>query len=233
MSAKTLNIAPKYCGPPASGNGGYSSGLIAAQVDYPVEVTLRKPPPMGKDLILEENDGGLRLLDGEVLIAEAQRTDFVQLEVPDAPDFYVAQKAAESYPGFEEHPFPTCFVCGHQRKDGDGLRLFPGFISEKVVATPWIPDQAFAGAKNIIQPEFIWAALDCPGAWAVDEPGRLIVLGRMGADITEPIYANEKYVVLGWGIEQNGRKIYTGTAIYNEDKRLCAVSKGLWIALKK
>jgi len=35
-------IARRFCGPPDTGNGGYSAGLLAQSLRGPIEVTLRK-----------------------------------------------------------------------------------------------------------------------------------------------------------------------------------------------
>ena len=45
---KEIIIQNRFCGPPDSGNGGYTSGLIAKELNNPVEITLRKPPPLDK-----------------------------------------------------------------------------------------------------------------------------------------------------------------------------------------
>src|ERR1700738_4467743 len=53
----------------------------------------------------------------------------------------------------------------------DGLRSFPGPIADNTTAAPWtVPDD--------VSPAVIWAALDCPGGWAVIGAGRPAVLGR-------------------------------------------------------
>ena len=44
-------IPRRFNGPPDSGNGGYSCGVVAALLDAPaVEVTLRAPPPLEREL---------------------------------------------------------------------------------------------------------------------------------------------------------------------------------------
>jgi hypothetical protein len=42
----SLVVAPRFCGPPGSANGGYACGLIAAYLDGQAEITLRRPPPL-------------------------------------------------------------------------------------------------------------------------------------------------------------------------------------------
>ena len=71
----SLVIAPRFCGPPDSGNGGYVCGLIAGYLDGPAEVTLRLPPPLETPLAVErDGHGSARVLDGQTLIAEATRS---------------------------------------------------------------------------------------------------------------------------------------------------------------
>lgn len=47
-----VRIDPRFTGPPGTANGGWTAGLMAGflPVDGPVEVTLRKPPPIGRAL---------------------------------------------------------------------------------------------------------------------------------------------------------------------------------------
>ena len=66
-----LVVAPRFCGPPDSANGGYASGLIAACLDGQAEITLRRPPPLARPMAVErDGEGSVRVLDGDVLIAE-------------------------------------------------------------------------------------------------------------------------------------------------------------------
>ena len=112
-----MTIARRYAGPPSSGNGGYTSGLLAAFVrsaGQPVTVTLRRPPPLETLLDVVTYAGGAiltRLLNGDDRIAEAAAGVFttrpgLAVSVSDA-------LAAESaYRGLTGHPFDGCFVCG-------------------------------------------------------------------------------------------------------------------------
>src|SRR5690606_15509000 len=131
----TLTIARRYCGPPTTGNGGYSAGLLGRYIDGPAQVTLRSPPPLERPLRLARENDKLLLRDGEQLVAEAVPTDF-ELDVPAAPSFEQAEAAVQRYVGFTERTFPTCFVCGPDREAGDGLRIFPGETGAGVVAAP-------------------------------------------------------------------------------------------------
>src|SRR5580692_6394852 len=69
---QTLLIAPRFCGPPGSGNGGYVCGRIAAYLCGPAQVTLRRPAPLATPLAVERDGGGsVRIHHGGILIAEA------------------------------------------------------------------------------------------------------------------------------------------------------------------
>ena len=57
-----ITIPKRFCGPPTSGNGGYSCGRLAAFVQGPAEITLRAPPPLDTKLSIERHDGVVKLL---------------------------------------------------------------------------------------------------------------------------------------------------------------------------
>ena len=90
-------------------------------------MTLRAPPPLGEELIARTTDRGAELVDaGGTLLAEARAADPVDEDVPAPVGFEAAERASSLYPWRENHPYPSCFVCGPHREDGDGLRIFPG-----------------------------------------------------------------------------------------------------------
>ena len=71
--------------------------------------------------------------------------------------------------------------------------------------------------------EIVWAAIDCPGAYAVGAEGRGdIVLGRMTARVDRVPEAGEQCVVASWPLGEDGRKLYAGTALFAEDGELLA-----------
>jgi hypothetical protein len=45
-----LRLEERFCGPPATANGGYAWGAIAELLGDVVEVTLRRPPRLGRPL---------------------------------------------------------------------------------------------------------------------------------------------------------------------------------------
>jgi hypothetical protein len=227
-------IESTYCGPSTSGQGGYVCGLLGSYIQGPAEVTLRIPPPL--DRRMEVNIMGrdhITLMDGDTLVAEARKAS-LELDVPAPPAYDEAQTASKDYIGFKVHPFPRCFVCGPERGEGDGLRIFPGPVpGGKMVAAPWSPYAALGGDGGLVRREFVWAALDCPGAFAAMlEMPRVIVLGKLAVDVMKDIKADARCIAIGWNIAQEGRKHQTGTAVFSESGGLCAKAKATWIALK-
>ena len=91
-----------------------------------------------------------------------------------------------------------------------------------------------ADAEGRIRPEFVWGTLDCPGAFAAQDPDdfRPALTGRMTAKVIEPPKVGERCAVVGWRIGEEGRKLYSGTALYTEPGRLCALGTCTWILLK-
>lgn len=230
MRTDSLTIARRFRGPPQSGNGGYTCGCLARYVEGPASVRLMAPPPVDRPLRVEVSDGLARLWDEEMQVAEARPSRFA-LEVPRLPSFEEATAASRRYTGFHRHPFPGCFVCGPQRAIGDGMHLFAGPLDrDGVVATPWVPGADLCDAHGV-HGEFVWAALDCPGAFAVmpEEPGRAIVLGQIEAQITGAIAAGARCVVIGGPISIEGRKRIVGTAIADAAGALVASAKATWI----
>jgi hypothetical protein len=231
----TITIAAGFNGPPDSGQGGYSAGLLANVLGgSDVEVTLRKPPPI--DIPMTVSIGGDTALmhDGDTLVAEAARS-VIDIGLPNPVSLPDAERAAERFPGFDGHIFPTCLVCGPDRPEGDGMRLFAGPVSgrDTVSAAPWIAGRRFAGVDGSLRPEFIWAALDCPSGWAANDfaPGPHAVLGRIAARIVRPVAAGKNYVVVGWPRSEDGRKIHAGSAVFDEDGAVHAYALTTWIRL--
>lgn len=228
-----ITISKRFCGPPTTGNGGYTGGLLAQFVDGPAQVTLRRPPALDRPLRLSHEEDGVALWDEDLLIAEAAPVEF-RLDVPPPPSFAEAEAASRNYIGFTQHIFGSCFVCGTGREPGDGLRIFAGpAAGQDMVAAPWVPDESLAGDDDNVRPEFVWAALDCPGAFATKKQSEnsVIVLGRFEVELSSPVRVGESCVVVGWPLGEDGRKAYAGTAVFGEDGRLCGSARATWIAL--
>ena len=211
-----------FRGPTGSGNGGYTCGLVAQFMAGPAEVTLRVPPPLDRPLRVEFEGDRVRALDGDTLVAEAKPAP-VDVEAPEPPSFEDAAAAALPE-GDTDSPFPECFVCGPHREPGDGLRIFAGPLHDRTVAATWVPAAAYR------RPEFVWAALDCPGAYACGFGERgVLVLGRLAARVEALPEAGERCVVVAWPMGDEGRKAFAGTALYGEGGRVLGVARATWI----
>jgi hypothetical protein len=227
---KTLFIAPRFRGPATSANGGYFAGLVASLASRTVSVRLLSPPPLSTEFTVSEVvDGVLQVLQGEEPVGEA-RPAVLALEVRPAPDYLEAVEASRRYAGFRHHRFPSCFVCGTARARGDGLRIFAGPIPERdMVAAPWVPDASLDGGDGKVRAEFMSAALDCPGYYAVAPDDRMMLLAEFTAHVDRRVHIGESCTVIGWQIGVSGRKREAGTAIFDGKGELCGKARALWI----
>jgi hypothetical protein len=233
-SSHHLVIARRFRGPPQSGNGGYTAGMLAAAAAQTVEIRLMKPPPLEKALAIREDRGHsqLLLMDGEDPVASATPKTFA-LEVSRPPSYAEALAAVKNFEGFRQHAYPGCFVCGPERTRGDGMRVFASPIGGRdLVAAAWLPDESLGGPDDKVLPEFMWAALDCPGFFACGGGVSGALLGLYAARIHRRVRVGEPCVVIGWALGRDGRKHRTGTAVFDEAGELCGVATATWIEPK-
>lgn len=229
-----VTVAGRFCGPPGSGNGGYTCGLTASALGAdpgPVEVALRVPPPLGRSLTLTLEEGQARLLDGTTVVAAAQATD----GPIDAGPVVTVDAAREAISHFDEagyhaaHPFAGCFTCGPARAPGDGLRIFPAPVAEAgIVVWTWTP-----AADGPVPTEYLWAALDCPGgqAWMSAGDVGAAVLGRLAVRIERTPVPGEELVVTGWRAGRDGRRLAAGTSLRTPAGDLVAAGRATWVEL--
>jgi hypothetical protein len=237
MAESTISISKRFCGPAQSGNGGYCSGVLAERMVGGCQVTLRAPPPLDRALQVERGaDGSLLLRDTEQLIAEATAIE-VDSAVPEPVSWAEAERAVAGFPGFRAHPYPSCFVCGTERAEGDGLRIFPGPVAgRRLVAAPWAPAADLCDEQGHVQSPFLWAALDCPswfGFAAFAEKVPPILLGRLASAIVRRPERAERCVVVGWHVGSEGRRIGCGSALYSESGECLAYARSTWVVLKQ
>ncbi len=254
-----LTIPARFCGPPGTGNGGYTAGVLADLVpgqasglvsgpDGPViEVTLRQPPPLDVRMVVSHlaaddpanvTGGPLTVLSlGGARIAEATTTE-ADPEPVEAVSMGVATEAMGRFPGLVTHPFPTCFSCGPDRAEGDGMRIFPGAVGRGRVASLWIPNENLGESSDLLDAGVqrvgvgtAWAALDCVGGWAGDMEERAMVLGRMTAQVDALPVVGEPHVVMGAAHGSQGRKTFTASTLYDSDGRIVARAQHVWIAV--
>jgi len=230
-------IPHRYCGPPNSGNGGYTAGalahLLGGRLGTSYTITLRQPPPLETELEVTSRDGEMVVShhEGTVLQGHEGRP------LTDPPGFvaYVDAEAAQAhFYGHRFHPFPTCFTCGVERPDG--LRIFPGMVDSDAdgarrVAATWIPDESVSEDGSQATWEATWAALDCPGGWAADLEERLMVLGQITARLDALPDVGVPLIVVGRTGLSEGRKSFASTALYNPRGELLGQAEQTWIAV--
>jgi hypothetical protein len=237
----SLVVSPRFCGPPGSGNGGYVCGRIAAYVNGPAVVTLRRPPPLATPMAVErDEDGSVRVHDGRTLIAEAASAPDSRVpEIPGPVGAAEARMAAGRARYYADPVFPDCFVCGVNRPPGDGLRIFPGPVPGRALwAAPWTPDPSVASADGRVRPEVVWAALDCPSGIAAAEAAGLsqdtaILLGRMAASLAVLPRSGEQCRVIAWPGGRDGRKLLAGSALLGPGGQVLAAARTVWLTVPR
>lgn len=223
-----MRIPARFNGPPGSANGGFACGLVAAELGgASAEVTLRAPPPLETELTVERPGDAVRVSDGDTLVAEGRtaEVDVGPLPAPTSPAEASRAVAAGLDRWTANHPFPTCFVCGAERPDGDGLEIYPVEVEDGRYAAPWTPAQR----------GMVWAALDCPtsapGAnWGAGPP---IVLARLAVAIDQEPALGEPHVIVSWALGREGRKREAAAALFDSRGRALARSRALWIELRQ
>lgn len=229
---KTITIARRFNGPPDSGNGGYVCGAFAVAAALDARVRLLSPPPLEVPLALEQDAAGAWTLASDSTPVARAVPDRLELEVPAPPPYTQAVWASQHYPGFHQHAFPDCFVCGPNRRRGDGMRIFPGRLDTGIVAAPWLPADSLDGGDGKVAVEYHWAALDCPGYFAVSGGRRMMLLGEMQAHVDRRVRVGEPCTVIGWKVGAEGRKHHAGTAIFDGEGELCARALATWVEVK-
>lgn len=224
-----LFVPTRFCGPPSSGNGGWTAGALAGLTGHDpragITVSLLAPPPLETPMAVETVAGvTTAALDGSpVARAEAAAEEPAAAIEPVGAD--EARAAEASYAGLRSHPFPTCYSCGTARPDG--LRIFPGRVADQDglarVAATWAPVDTDLATT--------WAALDCVGGWAGDLEERLMVLARMTAWVEALPEPGAEHVALGLGIGTDGRKTRTASALLDPKGRVVGRAEHLWVAV--
>ena len=237
----SLVIPSRFCGPLGSGNGGYVCGRIAAYLNGPATVTLRRPPPLEVPMPVErDGEGSVRIRHGHTLIAEAASSPGGPAAgIPGPVSLAEAHAVAGRAHYYTDPAFPDCFVCGMNRGPGDGLRIFPGRVPGRALwAAPWTPDTSVTNADGRVRPEVVWAALDCPSGIAAAEATALsqdtaILLGRMTASLATPPAPGDRCVVIAWPGARDGRKLRAGSAVLGPGGEVLAAASAVWLTVPR
>ena len=237
----SLVIPSRFCGPTGSGNGGYVCGRIAAYLDDPVTVTLRRPPPLDTPMTVEQDGiSSILIHHARTLIAEAACSPGSPApEIPGTVSMAEARAVAGRARYYTDPLFPDCFVCGMSREPGDGLRIFPGPVAGRPLwVAPWTPDRSVTDADGRVLPEVVWAALDCPSGIAAAETVGLdrdtaILLGRMTVTVTALPAVGEQCRVIAWPDGRDGRKLTAGSALLEPGGNVLATARTVWLTVPR
>jgi hypothetical protein len=236
LSAERVVVAERFAGPPGAANGGWVCGLLAARLPAgPVEVTLRRPVPLGTPLAVEVVGGAAVLRTGEEVLAEGRPAAAPETgAVPHVG--LAASRAATLRPEqVEAHPFPGCFGCGPERDPAEAVALHPGPVPGHpgVWTTAWTPGAGLPqGPGGALDPALAWVALDCPSAAAAVPVGAPPhVLGRLCGEVAGELRVGEELAVVAWGLGHEGRKRWAASAIVRPEGTVVARARATWIAL--
>jgi hypothetical protein len=258
MTSEAVRIAQRFRGPARSGNGGYVAGRVGTALarvagDLVPQVRLMIPPPLDVDLALTVSTAALaddptsaklltdepllatgraasaKLVNGDTLVASATTVDAAVLAdaAIDPVDPDEARAAESSYRGLSNHPFSGCFVCGPENTEG--LQLRPGPLGDGRTACTWTPAADLAAHDGLVDPVYLWSALDCPGGWSIDLDGRPSVLGQMTACIDARPTPGDPCILMGRLLSEDGRKTHTATTLYDPDGRVLARAHHTWL----
>jgi hypothetical protein len=189
-----------------------------------------------------DDDGSVRVRHGRTLIGEAAPAPAGPPEVSATVSPAEADAVAGRARYFTDPVFPDCFVCGVNRRRGDGLRIFPGPVTGLALwAAPWKPDRSVAGPDGRVRPEVVWAALDCPSGIAAAEAAGLgggsgwdtaILLGRMTTTtLAARPAAGDVCRVIAWPLGRDGRKLTAGSALFGPGGEVLAVAEAVWLTV--
>lgn len=208
MQATSLTIEHRYRGwraLPAGehyGHGGYFCGRVAQIVPGLKALSILKSIPLDRELTVRASSPlQVTVHAGDVEIANSVvRGAPIAVTLPGSVTIEEATEAAARFPGFTRHPFPECFACGHLRAESGGLSIFTGSVGEPVNGEPqlagvWTPDSSCLGTDGFVRLEIVWAALDCPGGWAI--PGKCSTVA-LQVDILERVPGNRPLILRGW-----------------------------------
>ena len=172
-----FTLTHRYRGPFVEGkhygHGGYFCGMVAQLAPGLPALAIKTWVPLERELTVQVSTGRVTVSDGAVKIADSEVWGTpLPVTVPGPVSLDEARAGEDRFEGFMRHPSPECFAWGHERAAGDGLCIFTGAVGtpvngEKQLAGVCGPDPSCLDADGYVRPEIVWAALDCPGGWAI------------------------------------------------------------------
>jgi len=230
-----ITIPEHVFGYPGVAFGGYVAGALAARSPGTTQrVDFRGRVPVGTPLTIARTEfDGIALTDAAGRILTETNPATLDSDVPECPEWAEVEAATERGLKSEKRLFTHCYGCGAGCEPGKGLRLFPCTFRERgLVVSAWTPDPALAGPDGTLSAENVWAALDCPGAWAGFAYHRMAtgaVTAALTARVLAPVEAGVAHTSFAWPRAAEGRKHTVGVALATATGELCAVAEALWI----
>lgn len=233
-----LVIPRHWNGPRRHGNGGYSAGVFASGRGPAARVVLRRPVPLERELRIVDDGPTALVLAGRRLVAEVTALPFTSVLFPPLrPTVDEADEAAARHPWTHvRHALSQCGVCSPHRRDGLGVT--PGTLARdpSLVAAPFHTDWRLAhpDRPDVVRPEFVWAALDCPSFPAADlVAGRVRLLGTTAVARHREVYVGESFAVVGWTLGAGDRSVRTASALVDADGAVVASAQNVWVAPRR
>ncbi|WP_067798509.1 hypothetical protein [Actinomadura formosensis] len=227
-----LYLPRRFNGPRDSAQGGYACGRIAAATGLDqragVAVTLLRPLPLDAGLAVRRAGRRWHVWHGADLVASAEAAPSDGPPVPALGGHDTVEGPA---PGGGSPIFATCFVCGTERTGDDGLRLSARAVRGRpdTVAVTWTPAAEHCDGEGFARSEFLWAALDCPGGWAIPaEHRKPLVLNRFRTAVYVRPPAGTRIQIVGRLDGRAERTVTVSTAAY-ADGVLCARARAQWV----
>lgn len=221
-------------GPIGSGHGGVSAGVFASAAGLSsAKVRFHASIPLATPLGIVPDPRGATITCNEETIATVQPLSaslrvgqFGRLRAGDVAS--AEHRFLDHHEG--EHIAPTCFACGNQRTDSNGLNLRPGTVQDTgLSATTWRPQ-----SLGDVPDWMIWAALDCPSGFPVLaklDRDLAAVTGELSVEILHRVPGNGDYQLIGRRTGRDGRKFATEAALIDGFGRALAVATATWIVV--
>ena len=234
----TITLDSYFQGPTGSGQGGWTSALLARECEGSATIAIRAPIPLETEMWTEHKHGKVDLVyasgDTPVVVLEAEPWE---PHFPDTAPVSIdeAGEARSRFPfGPDDHPVPYCFSCGLQH---DSMCGHAWSIADGRYATDWTPPARFDIGDGTVDHAAVWAAVDCTAAWYACTAGgtRVAFTVQLAVEVLEPIRIGETYALVGWegdGVaEWDGRKRTAASAAFDRNGNCVARSRSLWVSV--
>lgn len=231
---ETITVPAHLCGYPGVAFGGYVAGVLATRAAAKtVRVDFRRPVPTDAPVRLAPTaEGGVQLVDGELLLAAATP--------PIRPS-----RPPSRRPGSRRRrrPTPTGRLprTGWSTASAAVCTARPpracACTAAGCPAAPWWPPPGPPAPNSAARTDCCRPSW-CGARWTAraTRPGRLLddrragaVTAALTARLLRPVPVGAGLVSYAWLLGSEGRKYRVGTALATAAGDLCAVGEALWV----